>query len=109
MTIESKMLTRMAINDLLDGLRGVSVPGTSEPCKGLLFADDAVLLCENEGDLGCALLTIREWCEQWKMQVNVGKCGWMSFGGDSHDEPVIKYGEETVPHVHEYVYLGVLF
>lgn len=48
------------INDLLNGLEGVSVPGLSENISGLLFADDAVVLAEDQASLKRDLEKVRE-------------------------------------------------
>ena len=43
---------------------------------GLLYADDMILLAENEEMLNCkdGLNVLEEWCRQWGVKVNVPKC-----------------------------------
>ena len=44
----SPILFDLFINDLLQGMDGVAIPGVSEAVNGLLFADDAVVMAESE-------------------------------------------------------------
>ena len=43
----------------------------------LLYADDAVILAEDEKLLKRGLEVLMEWCNEWSMEVNVEKSGVM--------------------------------
>ena len=61
------------INDLAETLKrlniGITVNGKNI-CV-LLYADDIVLLAENEKDLQTLLNTTHEWCSKWKLNINI--------------------------------------
>ena len=46
----------------------------------LLYADDIVLLAENEKDLQTLLNTTHEWCSKWKLNINIEKSKIMHLG-----------------------------
>ena len=59
----------------MEKLRGA---GVGFECRGqmvttLLYADDAVLLAENEEQVK----VLEEWCKEWGVEVNVEKSGVM--------------------------------
>ena len=48
-------------------------------CRGqlisvLLYADDTVILAEDEKSMKHGLDTLVEWCKEWSVEVNVEKC-----------------------------------
>ena len=43
----------------------------------LLYADDAVLLAENEEQVKRGLKMLEKWCKEWAVEVNVEKSGVM--------------------------------
>ncbi|PVU97821.1 hypothetical protein BB561_000234 [Smittium simulii] len=47
----SLMLFEIYINDIFNGMAGVSVPGLDDKISGLLFADNAVILAESADEL----------------------------------------------------------
>ena len=69
------------INDVAQTLKrlniGIKVNGKSI-CV-LLYADDIVLLAENEKDLQTLLNTTHEWCSKWKLNINIEKSKIMHF------------------------------
>ena len=67
------------INSLVEKLRGA---GVGAECRGrmvtaLLYADDAVLLAENEEQVKRGLKVLEEWCKEWGVEVIVEKSGVM--------------------------------
>ena len=63
----------------MEKLRGA---GVGVECRGrmvtaLLYADDAVLLAENEEQVKRGLKVLEEWCKEWAVEVNVEKSGVM--------------------------------
>ena len=63
----------------MEKLRGA---GVGFECRGrmvtaLLYADDAVLLAENEEQVKRGLKVLEEWCKEWAVEVIVEKSGVM--------------------------------
>ena len=61
----------------MEKLRGA---GIGFECRGwmvtaLLYADDAVLLAENEEQVKRGLKVLEDWCKEWAVEVNVEKSG----------------------------------
>ena len=79
--ILSPLLFSLYINSLIAEMK---VAGVGVVCKGqripaLLYADDMVLLAEDEEMLRKELKILGEWCVKQSIKVNVGKCGIMHF------------------------------
>ena len=73
--ILSPLLFSLYINSLVEKLRGV---GVGVECRGrivtaLLYADDAVLLAEDEVQVKRGLKALAKWCREWAVEVNVEK------------------------------------
>ena len=74
----------------------------------LLYADDTVLLAENEHELQLALDSVYEYCMMHKLTVNISKTKILVFSrGKVKKFPRFLYGRDVVDVVSEYVYLGV--
>ncbi|MEG2480212.1 MAG: reverse transcriptase family protein, partial [Mucinivorans sp.] len=101
----SPILFNLYINDLLERIEGVAVEPDIPRIPGLLFADDAVILAENEVELKQSMIRIEEWCSRWKMSLNTEKCGVMAIG-DELTQP-ITYNGEVIPVCTSYTYLGL--
>lgn len=76
----------------------------------LLYADDIVLLAENEEDLQFILNILHNWCERNNMFVNPSKSNVVHFRADSilrtlHNST---FGEHNINAIASYTYLGVL-
>lgn len=107
----STILFNVFINDILDDMHGlgVSVPGVREKLKGLLFADDLVLLAPSRRVLKLMMEKVSQWADRWEMKVGAAKCGVMAF---FQDPAVMKAVEwtmqgEIIPIVETYTYLGI--
>ena len=76
----------------------------------LLYADDMVLVANNEKDLQSMLDKMHEWCSKWRLKVNQDKSNIVHFR--SSRKPLtnfqFKYGVHHLNTVSEYKYLGVL-
>ncbi|OMJ16673.1 RNA-directed DNA polymerase from mobile element jockey [Smittium culicis] len=103
----SPLLFDIYINDLLDGIKGVKIPGMEAEISGLLFADDAVVLAESPAELQIALEKISAWSQKWEMEINQEKCGVM--GINSNTGMLFTIMGKPVAQVPEYKYLGVVF
>ena len=114
----SPLLFDVFINDILRGCEqlGVQVVGVDGNGRvvGLLFADDLVLICSNRRRLRQALELVQSWADVNEMRFGVGKCGVMGFGAGATERlqrnpDQFRLGDERVPLVDVYVYLGLPF
>ena len=110
----SPVLFNLFVNDLMGALEkdeaGVSVPAMEERVAGLLFADDLVIIAEDEEKLQNAADRLHGWCSTWEMKANVSKCAILEIGKELEDGSMdIKIGEEVVPVCNAYTYLGCEF
>ncbi|KAH9273762.1 hypothetical protein BASA83_003755 [Batrachochytrium salamandrivorans] len=67
----SGLLFNLFINDILDGVAPITVPGLSRdtnPIRGLMYADDVAVFADSEQSLLAALTAIEQWANQWEMQ-----------------------------------------
>ncbi|KAH9266657.1 hypothetical protein BASA83_010464 [Batrachochytrium salamandrivorans] len=72
------------INDILDGVAPITVPGLprdTNPIRGLMYADDVAVFADSEQSLLAASTAVEQWANQWEMQFGVAKCGIISFTG----------------------------
>ena len=76
----------------------------------LLYADDTLVLAENEQDLQKALDSLHTYCNKWALKVNVDKTKVIIFApGKVRKFIPFKFGETTIDVVEDYVYLGTAF
>ena len=74
------------------------------------YADDTIILTENETDLQLALNAVYEYCAQWELTVNTEKTKIIIFSrGKVRKYPKFKFGDSTINVASDYVYLGVSF
>ncbi|KAH6588713.1 hypothetical protein BASA50_010514 [Batrachochytrium salamandrivorans] len=111
----SGLLFNLFINDILDGVAPITVPGLSRdtnPIRGLMYADDVAVFADSEQSLLAASTAIEQWANRWEMQFGVAKCGIISFTGHLAprlDSPLdIRLHGQLVSRVESYKYLGVL-
>ncbi|KAH9269482.1 hypothetical protein BASA83_008432 [Batrachochytrium salamandrivorans] len=111
----SGLLFNLFINDILDGVAPITVPGLprdTNPIRGLMYADDVAVFADSEQSLLAASTAIEQWANQWEMQFGVAKCGIISFTGhlvSRLDNPLdIRLHGQLVSRVESYKYLGVL-
>ena len=99
------------INDLISGLKdlnkGVAF-GDNKLCC-LTYADDVLLLAENENDMQTLLNFVNDWCRKWRLIINFSKTKVMHFRnkGKQCSDFDFKVGNETVDYASVYRYLGV--
>ncbi|KAH6600579.1 hypothetical protein BASA50_002143 [Batrachochytrium salamandrivorans] len=75
----SGLLFNVFINDVLDGVAPISVPGLSQEHqqRGLMFADDIAIIAPSHESLCTSMSTITDWATRWEMSFGVAKCGIM--------------------------------
>ena len=78
----SPTLLNLFINDLIVYIKslhlGVNI-GDSLCISILLYADDIILLAQTEGDLQIILNGLNDWCNNWKLRVNLKKSNIIHF------------------------------
>ena len=106
----SPMLFSLYINSLVEKLKaaGVGVECRGRLITALLYADDAVLVAEDEGQMRVSLGVLSEWCKQWSVEVNVEKCGVMHMRrrGVKRTGEKFYVDSKRIEVVEEYKYLG---
>ena len=74
----------------------------------LLYADDTIILVENEIELQLALNKVYEYCMMFKLFVNTTKTKIIVFSrGKVRRIPTFHYGTHVVEVVSDYVFLGI--
>ena len=76
----------------------------------LAYADDVVLLSENDNELQQLMNELNVWCEHNKLEVNVGKSKVIHFRTQSKPRTIEEFrcAQNTLEIVNQYVYLGLL-
>ena len=77
----------------------------------MLYADDIVLLAENELHLQTMLNKVFEWCKKWKLCINEDKTNILHFRNSnvSLSNHTFTFGNLTLDYKCKYKYLGVYF
>jgi hypothetical protein len=76
----------------------------------MLYADDTILLAESAEDIQVQLNAFGEYCDNWKMKVNVNKTKIMVFGfGKLRQNLKFTYKNVDIEIVKQFNYLGVIF
>ena len=115
----SPLLFSIYLNDLREYLDANKVPGI--PCETidenvyvfikiivLLFADDTVIFGNSKEDLQLTLNVFSEYCDDWKLTVNISKTKVMVFSGGRLPNNLRFYFKNTeLQVVNEYKYLGI--
>ncbi len=80
-----------------------------EKMCSILFADNIIILAEDEIKLQILLEISNEWCKKWRMKINNGKTIVIHFKNKSTKiiDVTIQLGEHDIKKVDKYIYLGV--
>ena len=74
----------------------------------LLYADDTVIFSDSINGLQVGLEKIKQYCERWKLFLNVNKCKIMIFSrGKVRNRPDFFIGLEKIEIVDNFLYLGL--
>ena len=74
----------------------------------LLYADDTIILAENEKELQLALDKVHQYCTMYKLSLNIAKRKIIVFSrGKVKRFSSFKYGFDVIEVVSDYVYLGI--
>lgn len=108
----SPVLFNLYINDLLNRVDPVPVRGLSSGLRGLMYADDTVIVGDSMYDITEKLEVAACWMRENGMEINANKCGLMLVR-DADDTTYITnqlvHNGELIPNVERYVYLGIEF
>ena len=74
----------------------------------LLYADDIVLLAENEEDLQSLLFIVECWCKKWRLEINLTKTNIMHIRSNRKQQSkyTFIFDMQPVPYCTSYKYLG---
>ncbi len=105
----SPTLFGLFINDLVSALKaitkGIDLETLVVQC--LLYADDLVLIAESEEELQKMLNVVHDWCEKWRMRVNVNKSKVTHFTTKSQAQSDFDFtlGNKSLEKVNKYKFL----
>ena len=118
-SVLSGFLSNVLINGLATDIKracnGVTCPGNAERMRVhvLLYTDDLVILSDNPANLQCALDSAHAWARSWRFHFAVGpqETTVMCFGPGRMRgaRPQFRLGNQLVPIVNTYTYLGIVF
>ena len=78
----------------------------------LMYADDTVIMAENEHDMQRNLNLLNDYCNCNKLKVNISKTKIMVFARSKtrlNNIPTFKFGNIDLEQVDDYIYLGICF
>ena len=77
----------------------------------LLYADDIVIFSESPEEMQSSLDILNNYCNKWKLKVNIGKTKIMVFrkGGILRRNLKFYFNNEELEIVNKYTYLGIVF
>ena len=107
----SPTLFAIFINDLADEIKAsnVGLDLDSETFINiLLYADDIVLLAKSEHDLQSLLFLVENWCQNWRLEVNLTKTNIMHVRSNRKQQSnfMFLFDRRPVPYCNSYKYLG---
>ncbi len=108
----SPTLFSIYINDIVQHLKThcptINIGDTEINC--LLYADDMVLIAEDENSLQCMLNEVYNWCIHWRLNVNESKTKVVHFRNSRKLQTDFKfmYGDNELDNVKHYKYLGII-
>ena len=110
----SLFLNDLELNMCSDGALGVELKDTLDPTLWLkllilLYADDTVILSDNQTDFQNNLTIFDNYCNNWHLNVNVNKTNIMIFGARKVDNYRFTLGDRPLEITDKYHYLGVTF
>ena len=75
----------------------------------LLYADDTILYSDSVNDLQLQLNSFNEYCEIWKLKINIDKTKFMVFSKrHTNQEISFKINGKNIERVYDFNYLGLI-
>ena len=106
----SPILFNLFINDIFEEIYNDSEITLDEQnnINALMYADDLIIMATSPEKLQESLDKLSQYCQKWKMNVNVKKTQCMIFSKGSNVKKVpFKINNNLVQHTKEYKYLGI--
>ena len=109
----SPTLFSIFLNDLANSIKseklGINI-GTNN-VGILMYADDVVLIAEDEKKLQRAIDILKDWCINWKLNVNLTKSQIVHFRKSRKQLTKFRFifGDKELQMVKKYKYLGIIF
>ena len=74
----------------------------------LLYADDIILLANNEEDLQSLLFIVENWCKRWRLEINLTKTNIMHVWGvhKKQSKFMFLFDKRPIMYCRDYKYLG---
>ncbi len=107
----SPTLFALYINDLISEIndlkKGIVID--TDMVTALLYADDLVIMSDNEVDLNCILDIVNKWCIKWRVLINQDKSKVVHFRPKRLNRTEVEFtlGSNILEVVSEYKYLGI--
>jgi hypothetical protein len=107
----SPLLFNIFINGIVETVKesGRGVKVGMDNMAVLLFADDMVLVANDEEELQHLVEKVNVYCDKWLLEVNVNKTKVVVVSKDGKETAKVKYGQSELECVPKYCYLGMLF
>ena len=109
----SPTLFALFANDLAIDIKNMhlGVPVANQDVSILLYADDIVILAENEQNLQEMIKHMQKWCRQWRLKINRAKTNVVHFRNKRKPRTSFKFEFDNMPLdvVDKYKYLGIYF
>ena len=107
----SPTLFSIYINDLAQEIKdsGLGIPLEDDVLVNiLLYADDIVLLAENENDLQQLICLVESWCTKWRLEVNLSKTNIMHIRSKRklQSKYMFIFNKRQIEYCQSYKYLG---
>ena len=105
----SPNLFSIYINDLLVELRAHKKESEIILTNVLAYADDIVLIAEDEQELQRLINIVKDWCTKWKMHINISKTKIVHYRKIRRSRSVFhfKWGDHEIEITNGYRYLGI--
>ena len=109
----SPTLFSIFLNDLANSIQTAKL-GIDIGTKNigiLMYADDVALLAEDENKLQREINILRDWCNTWRLNVNLAKSQIMHFRKSRKRLTKFNFmfGDKPIEMVSKYRYLGIIF
>ena len=114
----SPALFSMFLNDLESSLLGNGSVGVELKDSSnilwlklllLLYADDTIIISDNDRDFQKSLDAFHSYCVEWKLNVNINKTKVVVFGANNLNNFNFTIGQHSIDIVKSYHYLGLTF
>ena len=103
----------MFLNDLATGIKDLNcgIEIDTGELSILQYADDIVLMAPSVKNLQKMLNFVAEWCQKWRMAINIDKTKVVHFRNKCVNRTMYKFSlvNSTLEPVSQYKYLGGFF